>query len=72
MYTRDMRRTFDFPELMQLDSVWDYNDDDQNNEIYGIYVDAMVKNKLDIYIVYANCLIKKFSSPLHEDSSTEL
>lgn len=57
-----MRRTFEFPDLLQLDSVWDYSDDDQSNDIYGIYVDTLVKDKVEIYLVYTNCMIRKFSA----------
>lgn len=60
-----MRYSFKFPELLTLKSIWDYSDDDSANDIYGIFVDTLVKNKIDLYIMYSNCQMRKFSSPIN-------
>lgn len=59
-----MNGSFHLPDLMALESEWDFNDDDQSNEIYNIYIDTLVKGKLDIYLLYANCLMRKFSGDI--------
>eukprot|EP00347_Sterkiella_histriomuscorum_P008832 403343569 len=73
LYVHEMDGSFQLPELLSLDSVWDYSDDDQSNEIYGVYIDSLVQGRLDIYLMYANCLMRKFTSALPDyDQSTEL
>ncbi len=47
-----------------MESQWDYQEDDSGNEIYTVLIDTMVKDKLELYIVFASCLIKKFTAPL--------
>ena len=57
---------------MQLETVWDYDDDDTANEIHGVYIDTLVANRINIYIMYTNCLIKKYSSNIPEGYGGEL
>ena len=59
-----MRYNFSTSELLAMEEVWDYSDDDQGNDIFNILVDTLVKDKIEIYIVYSNCTIRKFSAPI--------
>ena len=52
-----------------MDTIWDYDDDDTSNEIYGVYFDTLVQGKISIYVMFTNCLLRKFTSSIPEQNS---
>ena len=63
-FTREMRFTFSVSYLTELEPFWDIPDDDQNNLVYQIMVDTLVKNKLEVYLIYQNATMRKFSATI--------
>lgn len=47
-----MRYNFSVSSLTMIEPFWDIADDDQNNLVYQIMVDPMVKNKIEVYFLY--------------------
>lgn len=70
-YKREGRYNFRIGEFVGLEQFWEFNDDDQNNQVYQILVDTLPKNKIDIYFFYQNATMRKFSSiiPPYNSSS---
>lgn len=66
LYSKELTKYFYNSDIATTDSIWDFANDEPNNDIFNVLVDTMQKGKLDIYVVFANCLMKKFSSPVQD------
>lgn len=61
-----MRYNFGINNVGYIRSCWDFIDDDANNLIYTILVDYMVKGEINLYIVYNDCRIKRFTAKIKD------
>lgn len=56
--------SIDFADSGLLEQVWELQMDDLSNPITEVMIDTLPKNKIDVYILYQNYRMKKFSATI--------
>ena len=62
LYSRELYRWNYTSENMGQESVWDFVNDEQNNDIYNVLVDNLTLGKVEINVVFKSGLMRRFSS----------
>lgn len=64
VFNNDMRYSFRFYNFKDMEPQWSFSEDDPTNDIYDIFVDIMNHKQVDLYILYSNATLKKFTAVL--------
>jgi hypothetical protein len=52
-----------------LESIFEYPDDDMQNPFFDILVDTQVPGQIDLYIMFMNATLRKFSAMIPQEDN---
>ena len=66
-----MRYNFRTDGLLQVEPIWEFPDDDQNNKVYRVFFDTLVKGEIHLYILFQNATLRKFIATIPANDKGE-
>ena len=60
---------FEYSNPNALESIFEYPDDDMHNPFFDILIDTQVPGKIDLYIMFMNATLRKFSAMIPQEDS---
>jgi hypothetical protein len=59
-----MRYNFHYNSFKDLEPIWTVQTDETNEEIYDIQVDSFVKGEYNMYLIFSNATMKRYTAKL--------